>query len=125
MQLPAHAGSSLADFSTLKMEAIRSSETSVQSTTMQLPAHAGSSLADFSTLKMEAIRFSETSVQSTTSTRRHTSEDGILHSHRCENLKSYNIVLISVVDIRAFFGLRIPHELFLTSLTFQLTISAV
>jgi hypothetical protein len=33
LQLPAHAGSSLADFSTLKMEAIRSSETSVQSTT--------------------------------------------------------------------------------------------
>jgi hypothetical protein len=33
MQLPAHAGSSLADFSTLKMEAIRSSEASVQSTT--------------------------------------------------------------------------------------------
>jgi hypothetical protein len=31
--LPAHAGSSLADFSTLKMEAIRSSETSVQSNT--------------------------------------------------------------------------------------------
>jgi hypothetical protein len=31
--LPAHAGSSLADFSTLKMEAIRSSETSVQSIT--------------------------------------------------------------------------------------------
>jgi hypothetical protein len=29
MQPPAHAGSSLADFSTLKMEAIRSSETSV------------------------------------------------------------------------------------------------
>jgi hypothetical protein len=54
-----------------------------------LPAHAGSSLADFSTLKMEAIWSSETSVQSTTSTRRHTSEDGILHSHRRENLKSY------------------------------------
>jgi hypothetical protein len=32
MQPPAHAGSSLADFSTLKMEAIRSSETSVEST---------------------------------------------------------------------------------------------
>jgi hypothetical protein len=31
-QSPAHAGSSLADFSTLKMEAIPSSETSVQST---------------------------------------------------------------------------------------------
>jgi hypothetical protein len=56
---------------------------------LQLPAHAGSSLADFSTLKMKAIRSSETSVQSTTSTRRHTLEDGILHSHRRENLKSY------------------------------------
>jgi hypothetical protein len=33
LQLPAHAGSSLADFSTLKMEAIGSSETLVQSTT--------------------------------------------------------------------------------------------
>jgi hypothetical protein len=32
LQPPAHAGSSLADFSTLKMEAIRSSETSVKST---------------------------------------------------------------------------------------------
>jgi hypothetical protein len=57
----------------------------------QLPAHAGSSLADFSTLKMEAIRSSETSVQSTTSIRRHTREDGILHSHRRENLKSYEL----------------------------------
>jgi hypothetical protein len=28
-------------------------------------------------------------VQSTTSTRRHTPEDGILQSHRRENLKSY------------------------------------
>jgi hypothetical protein len=56
---------------------------------LQPPAHAGSSLADFSTLKMEAIRSSETSVQSTRSTRRHISEDGILHSHRRENFKSY------------------------------------
>jgi hypothetical protein len=40
-------------------------------------------------VKMQAIRSSETSVQSTTSTRRHTPEDGILHSHRRENLKSY------------------------------------
>jgi hypothetical protein len=53
----------------------------------------GSSLVDFSTLKMEAIRSSETSVQSTTSTRRHTPEGGILHSHRRENLKSYNFYL--------------------------------
>jgi hypothetical protein len=42
---------------------------------------------------MEAIRSSETSVQSTTSTRRHTPEDGILHSHRRENLKSYSFFL--------------------------------
>jgi hypothetical protein len=47
----------------------------------------GSSLADFSTLKMEARLSSETSVH-TRSTRRHIPEDGILHSHRCENLKS-------------------------------------
>jgi hypothetical protein len=39
MQPPAHAGSSLADFSTLKMEAIRSSETSVhrRSTRRHIP----------------------------------------------------------------------------------------
>jgi hypothetical protein len=55
----------------------------------QPPAHTGSSLADFSTLKMEAIRSSETAVQSTRSTRRHIPEDGILQSHRRENLKSY------------------------------------
>jgi hypothetical protein len=62
------------------------------SAVLQLPAHAGSSPADFSTLKMETIRSSETSVQSITSTRCHTPEDGILHSHRRENLKSYIFV---------------------------------
>jgi hypothetical protein len=41
------------------------------------------------TLKMEAIRSSETSVN-TISTRRHIPEDDILHSHRRQNLKSYN-----------------------------------
>jgi hypothetical protein len=54
------------------------------------PALAGS-LADFflsSTLKMEAILSSETSVN-TISKRRHIQEDGFLHSHRRENLKSY------------------------------------
>jgi hypothetical protein len=55
---------------------------------LQPPAHAGSSLADFSTLKMEAIRSSETSIH-TRCTRRHIPEDGILHGHRRENLKSY------------------------------------
>jgi hypothetical protein len=55
---------------------------------LQPPAHAGSSLADFYTLKMETIRSSETSVY-TISTRRYIPEAGILHSHRRENLKSY------------------------------------
>jgi hypothetical protein len=58
-----------------------------------LPAYAGSSLADFSYLKMET-RSSETSVHFTGSTRHHIPEDGILHSHRCENLKSYEEILI-------------------------------
>jgi hypothetical protein len=40
------------------------------------------------TLKTKAIRSSETSVH-TGSTLRHIPEDGILHSHRRENLKSY------------------------------------
>jgi hypothetical protein len=66
------------------------------------PARAVSSLADFYTLKMKAIRSSETSVH-TRSTRRHIPEDGILHSHRCENHKSYNLwhcYIISTSEIR-------------------------
>jgi hypothetical protein len=59
---------------------------------LQPPAHAGSSLANFSTLKMEAICSSETSVH-TISSRRHIPEDGVIHSHRRENLKSYYIKL--------------------------------
>jgi hypothetical protein len=60
--------------------------------TIQPPARADSSLVDFSTLKMEAIRLSKTSVHTRSrSIRRHIPEDGILHSYRRENLKSYNI----------------------------------
>jgi hypothetical protein len=75
---------------------------------LEPPAHAGSSLADFSTLKMEAIRSSETSVH-IRSTRRHIPEDGILHSHCRESLKSYN-------DIKLHFSVKLQntyHELFL------------
>jgi hypothetical protein len=39
-------------------------------------------------------RFGGTSVH-TRSTERHIPEDGILHSHRCENLESYNIYLFT------------------------------
>jgi hypothetical protein len=58
------------------------------------PAEAGS-LADFFlyfTLKMEEKRSSETSIN-TISTRRHIPENGFLHSHRRENLKSCMRVL--------------------------------
>jgi hypothetical protein len=66
----------------------------------QPPVHAGSSRADFSSLKMEAISSCETSVH-TRSTRRHNPEDGILHSHRRENLKSFIIKeAISPLHIR-------------------------
>jgi hypothetical protein len=51
------------------------------------------------TLKMEAIRLSETSVNKI-STRRHIPEDGILHSHRRENLRSY--ILSSLNPIAGF-----------------------
>jgi hypothetical protein len=44
----------------------------------------------FLTLKMEAIYSSETSVDTQQTTRRYISEDGTLHNHRRENLKSYN-----------------------------------
>jgi hypothetical protein len=75
-----------------QIENISCNTFSIPASSRLLPAHSGSSLADFSTMKMEAIRFSETSVPCTGSTRRHIPEDGILHSHRCENRKSYNLL---------------------------------
>jgi hypothetical protein len=48
-----------------------------------------------STLKIKAICSSETSVKTQRTTRRHIPEDDTLHNHRCENLKSYFLNLIS------------------------------
>jgi hypothetical protein len=44
----------------------------------------------FVTLKMEALRSSETSVL-TRGKWRNITEDGILHSHRCEDLRSHKL----------------------------------
>jgi hypothetical protein len=59
---------------------------------LQARAHAGLSLADFLYPEDGGDTFSETSV-SKISTRRHTPEDGLLHSLRRENPKSYNLVV--------------------------------
>jgi hypothetical protein len=51
-------------------------------------ANAVPSSPNLSMMMMDGIRSSETSVL-TVATRYHMPEDGILHSHRRENLKSY------------------------------------
>jgi hypothetical protein len=43
---------------------------------------------------METIYSSETSVAIQQTTRRHVPEDDALHNHRCENLKSYEYILV-------------------------------
>jgi hypothetical protein len=47
---------------------------------------------------MEATCYSETSVDFQRFTRRYIPEDITLHNHRCENLKSYTVCVISVLE---------------------------
>jgi hypothetical protein len=65
---------------------------------------------------MEATCFSETSVL-TIITRRHIPEDGILHSHRCENLKCYTALTSwalwrksNMFPVRYELGFYIPED---------------
>jgi hypothetical protein len=63
-----------------------------QETSVKAGGKQGSGLAYYSTLKMEAICSSETSVDSQWTIWRYIPEDGTIHKHRCENLKSYRVL---------------------------------
>jgi hypothetical protein len=62
-----------------------------------------SCLAYFSTSKMATTGSSEASVGFQRTTRRYIPEDKTLHNHRCENLKSYNEIMIKNALTHAFF----------------------
>jgi hypothetical protein len=73
---------------------------------------------------MEAIRSSETSINPG-STPRHIPEDDILHSHRCENLKSYiemsfSLKLVFLVCLYVVFKLlgllKLPNMIHVNSI---------
>jgi hypothetical protein len=62
----------------------------------------------FSTPKMEAICPSETLVDFRRTTRRYIPEDGTLHNHHCENLKSY-IIMIAVLVCSPILKMEAVH----------------
>jgi hypothetical protein len=78
-----------------------------------------SNLAYFSTLKMEATCFFETSVDLQRTTRRYISEDRTPHKHRCENLKSYEMVLTMVYNTRDCWFLDLFSSGILKNTTFR------
>jgi hypothetical protein len=67
----------------------------------------------FSTLKMEAICSFETSVDTQRTTWCYIPEDGIVHNHRCENLKSY------LLWRGLQFFLRLMLELWISTLKYR------
>jgi hypothetical protein len=62
VQPPAHAGSSLADFSTLKMEAILSSETSVYTRSTRCPIPEDGILHSYRGFAMDSILLEEVAI---------------------------------------------------------------
>jgi hypothetical protein len=61
---------------------------------------------------MEAICSSETSVDTQRTTQRHIIEDGTLHNHRCENLKSYKIGSVHILKtffFKVYFNIILPY----------------
>jgi hypothetical protein len=49
--------------------------------------------------RQQVIGSSETSVDTQRTTRHHIPEDDTLHNHRCENLKSYKVLLFYIHEI--------------------------
>jgi hypothetical protein len=69
-----------------------------------------SCLGYYSTMKMEATCSSETSVDFQPTTRRYIPEDRTLHNHRCENDRSYTLILN--VCVKSVFDAQLTSKKF-------------
>jgi hypothetical protein len=83
-----------------------------------------SCLAYSSTVKMEAKCSSETSVDIQRTTRCYIPEDGILHNHRCENLKYYGASSISYPRHKREFQRYEIYSVLLSMCTVAATVKA-
>jgi hypothetical protein len=83
-------------YSSLTMEAVRTSETSVDNyfTRQYIQEDNSEQFLKFIALMMEEARTSETSVDIDLRTRKYIPEDSELHTRRRENLKSQTAVLV-------------------------------